>query len=198
MRAAKRAARAAALERRRIAKAMAGPDAARAALGHLVARVATPAGAVVSGYWPMADEFDDRPMLAHFAATGHACALPVVVARGEPLVFRRWRPGDALVTSRLGIEEPGANAPVTEPTMLLVPLLAFDGEGNRLGYGGGFYDRSLARLRARGPVLAIGVAFAGQGMEEVPHGPGDQRLDWIVTENGASAFPQTAVEASLS
>jgi 5-formyltetrahydrofolate cyclo-ligase len=196
LRAAKRAARAVALERRRSAKAVAGPDAPRAALQHLLSRVTVPAGAVVSGYWPMADEFDDRPLLTHFATKGHACALPVVVATGAPLVFRRWQPGDALVPSRLGIAEPSRDAPALDPTVLLVPLLAFDGEGNRLGYGGGFYDQSLATLRARGPVLAIGVAFAGQAIDQVPHGPRDQRLDWIVTEQGARAFPQAVVEAN--
>ncbi len=174
---------------------MAGAFAERAAVRHLVTRVSVPEQAIVAGYWPMADEFDDRPFLAHFADRGHDCVLPVITAKGEPLMFRRWRAGDELVANRLGIEEPGADAPALDPSVVLVPLLAFDGEGNRLGYGGGFYDRSLAKLRERGPVLAIGVAFAGQAMDEVPHGPNDQRLDWIVTEEGVSAFPQIAAGA---
>lgn len=144
----------------------------------------------------MPEEFDDRPLLAYFASSGHPCALPVVVAKDMPLEFRRWRPGDRLVASGFGIEVPGSDAPRLQPTVLLVPLLAFDAEGHRLGYGGGYYDRSLAMLRQHGPVLAIGVAFAGQAVDEVPHGPGDQRLDWIVTEEGASAFPQLLVEAN--
>ena len=195
IRAAKRAARGAALERRRTAKAAAGPAAPWSALGHLRARLTVPRGAVVSGYWPMAEEFDDRLLLAHFAENGHPCALPVVVAKDAPLLFRRWQPGDMLITGAGGIEEPSAEATPLDPMVLLVPLLAFDAEGNRLGYGGGYYDRSMAKLRAFGPVLAVGVAFAGQAMAEVPHGPGDQRLDWIVTEAGASAFPQIAVGA---
>ncbi|MGD9538010.1 MAG: 5-formyltetrahydrofolate cyclo-ligase [Alphaproteobacteria bacterium] len=196
LRAAKRAARAAAIERRRAAKAAAGEAAAVAALAHLCAGVKLPGEGAVSGYWPMEDEFDVRPMLEHFSDAGRVCALPVVTRLGEPLLFRRWRKGDALVANRLGIHEPAGNAPIIEPAILLVPLLAFDGDGYRLGYGGGFYDRTLARLRARGPMLAIGVAFAGQAAEAVPHGPLDERLDWIVTEQGAAAFSPIAAETA--
>jgi 5-formyltetrahydrofolate cyclo-ligase len=195
LRAAKRAARAAAIERRRAVKAAAGKAAGVAALGHLRTEVPVPRGAVVSGYWPMDDEFDVRPMMEYFSHAGYMCALPVVTRLGEPLVFRRWRKGDRLVANRIGIKEPAGEAPVIDPTVLLVPLLAFDGLGFRLGYGGGFFDRTLARLRGLGPALAIGVAFAGQRVDEVPHGAHDERLDWIVTEQGATAFAPVAAEA---
>jgi 5-formyltetrahydrofolate cyclo-ligase len=194
LRAAKRAARAAAIERRRAARVAAGEGAGVAALGHLRAKVPVPHGAVVSGYWPMDDEFDLRPMLEYFSDAGHACALPVVTRLGEPLLFRRWRQGDRLVANRLGIQEPAGEAPVIDPTVLLVPLLAFDGRGYRLGYGGGFFDRTLARLRGLGPALAIGVGFAGQRVDEVPHASSSSTAR---TRRAASASPARSAAPSI-
>ncbi|HUF44987.1 MAG TPA: 5-formyltetrahydrofolate cyclo-ligase, partial [Aestuariivirgaceae bacterium] len=110
--------------------------------------------------------------------------LPVVVARGQPLVFRAWAPGNPTVAGIWSIPVPLESAPELEPDVLIVPMLAFDGEGYRLGYGGGFYDRTLARLRAIKPVVAVGAAFAGQEVAQVPRGPHDEPLDWIVTEHG--------------
>ena len=147
-----------------------------------LARMPAPA---VSGYWPMRDEFDVRPLMTRLAERGHVCALPVVVARGEALAFRRWRPGDALVAAGFGTREPGAEAAATVPDIVLAPLLAFDEAGRRLGYGGGYYDRTLAALRAAGRVLAVGVGYQAQRVDEVPFGDGDERLDWIVTEEQA-------------
>ena len=112
----------------------------------------------------------------------------MVVGRGEPLLFRAWRPGDPLEAGVFGTLQPSARREVVEPEALLVPLLACDGEGCRLGYGGGFYDRTLALLRARRSVTAVGVGFDAQLVPEVPHGPGDQRLDWLLTDRRACAF----------
>ena len=145
-------------------------------------------GAVVSGYVPVRGEIDVMPLLHALHAAGHALALPVVAAREAPLVFRRWRPGMALEKGAFGIPVPPATAPEVRPEVVLVPLVAFDAQGHRLGYGGGYYDRTLAALRAQGRVLAVGCAHAGQ---EVPHIPAldtDQRLDLVLTEQGARWF----------
>ena len=101
---------------------------------------------------------------------------------GAPLDFRSWQPGDALVAAAFGTQEPAAGQASVEPEILLVPLLAFDARGYRLGYGGGFYDRSLAWLRRRGDILVIGLAYAGQQVDRVPQDENDQRLDWVVTD----------------
>lgn len=165
--------------------AIASPDAGELVAAHLLAGVPREPDAVVSGFWPMGDELDIRPALKRLAAAGHPLALPVVVKRGEPLIFRRWRVGDALVRAGFGTSVPAPEAEVLDPSFLLVPLLAFDRTGYRLGYGGGFYDRTLAKLRAVGPITAVGVAYAGQEVAEVLRGPHDARLDWIVTEREA-------------
>lgn len=137
-------------------------------------------GAVAAFYWPLPQEADPRPAMA---AHPGACCLPVVTGRGQPLVFRGWQPGAALVPGAFGALVPVAGA-VCTPQVLVVPLLAFDGQGGRLGYGGGFYDRTLAVLRAEGAPLAIGLAFAAQQLPEVPREATDLPLDLIVTEAG--------------
>lgn len=140
------------------------------------------AGDVVSAYWPMRSEIDPRPLLAEASARGHVCGLPVVAQQAAPLVFRRWLPGDALVAGSFGEETPSPDAPEVTPTVLVVPLLAFDRRGYRLGYGGGFYDRTLATLRAPGKAFAAGIAFAAQELPEVPIEDTDERLDVVLTE----------------
>jgi len=173
---AKRAAREAALSRRH------GQDAAAAgqALAHHVMRDCPPCpGAVVSGFWPLGQEIDIRPLLHALHDRGHRVALPVTTRRGETLTFRGWQPGDVLVPERFGTMRPIGDALV--PDMLLVPLLAFDATGGRLGYGGGFYDRTLAALPGR---FRLGCAFATQQLDAVPVGPYDMRLDAVATENG--------------
>ena len=140
---------------------------------------------IVSGYWPSRDEIDPRPLMAALHRRGHLCALPVIAGAAAPLVFRRWAPGDALAAGGYDIPVPPEGAPALTPGLLLVPLLAFDRTGVRLGYGGGFYDRTLEALRAAGPVLAVGLAYAGQAVACVPCEASDQRLDWIVTETEA-------------
>jgi len=122
------------------------------------------------------------PVLSVLAERGQVTALPVVVNRKAPLVFRRWAPGDVLEDGLYGTRHPPASADEVRPVCLLVPLLAFDRQGARLGYGGGFYDRTLAALRAAGPVVAVGVAYAGQEVDALPAEPHDERLDWVITE----------------
>jgi 5-formyltetrahydrofolate cyclo-ligase len=143
-------------------------------------------GAVVSGYWPLEGELDIRPLLHQIHEAGHPIGLPVVQAKGQPLVFRRWTPGTPLVQGSFKVMTPPEGAPEVEADVLLVPLLAFDRAGFRLGYGGGFYDRTLEKRRREAhsghPVLAIGIAFAAQETDGLPRGPFDQQLDWIVTE----------------
>ena len=142
-------------------------------------------GAVVAGYWPIGAELDCRPLLQGLGAAGWGCALPVIDGVSASLRFRRWRVGESLVAGRHGVQEPLAGSPEVTPAVILVPMLAFDRAGHRLGQGGGYYDRTLERLRSHGSVLAVGLAFAGQEQAAVPVEPHDQPLDWIVTETEA-------------
>jgi 5-formyltetrahydrofolate cyclo-ligase len=128
------------------------------------------------------DEIDPLPLLQRLRAAGAIVALPVVVAKDQPLEFRRWPLTKKPPPGAHGIPAPGPDAPLAVPEILLVPLLAFDGLRRRLGSGLGYYDRTLARLRAGAKVLAVGFAFAAQRDESLPHGPDDQVLDWVVTE----------------
>jgi 5-formyltetrahydrofolate cyclo-ligase len=137
-------------------------------------------GKVLAGYMPMRTEIDPLPAMA--AHQGVVC-VPVIMAAGQPLRFREWSPGCTMIPGAFGALIPAEGAWV-EPEVLIVPLVAFDARGYRLGYGGGFYDRTLEGLRARGQVLAVGFAFAAQEIPEVPIEPTDQRLDVIVTETG--------------
>lgn len=140
-----------------------------------------PAGAIVSGFWPMGPEIDIRPLLLALHDRGHPIALPVTPRRGNPLHFRRWRPGDVLARGPLGTSQPSQEAEPLTPGFLLVPLLAFDRAGRRLGYGGGYYDRTLAALPG---AISLGCAYACQELDEVPAGPEDARLTAIATEAG--------------
>jgi 5-formyltetrahydrofolate cyclo-ligase len=140
---------------------------------------------VISAFFPIGSEIDPLPLLADLREKGHESALPIVAANGEPLVFRCWAPGDDMASGPLGVQEPLESAREVAPDILLIPLLAFDRRGSRLGYGGGFYDRTLERLRANGRPVAVGIAFAGQEVDVVPVAAYDQPLDWIVTEREA-------------
>lgn len=179
---AKQAARRAATARRR-GEAAAGDGNAGSLLAEIaLAEIDFADGAAIAGYWPIASEMDVQPLLRGLAARGHPIALPVVAGRGRPLIFRAWREGDEMADGAFGIREPLPAAAEIEPGVLLVPLLAFDRAGFRLGYGGGFYDRSLAGLREKAAVLAVGIAWAGQETAAVPRDSRDQPLDRIVTE----------------
>ena len=139
-------------------------------------------GCRFAAFLPIRREPDCLPLLHALVAAGLDTALPVTPKRGLPLRFHRWRPGEPLVSRAWGLSEPALDAAEIDPDVLFVPLAAFDRRGHRLGYGAGFYDNALAVLRARKPVLAIGVAFALQEVEAVPAEPHDERLDMIVTE----------------
>jgi 5-formyltetrahydrofolate cyclo-ligase len=148
------------------------------------ARFSHPRGYDFAGYWPIREEADIRPLLTALHERGHRLALPRVVRRGAPLRFLRWRPGDCLAPGYAGIPEPAADGEEIVPDVLLVPLLGFDRAGRRLGYGGGFYDRTLGALRRRGAVEAIGIGYSEQEVDSLPPGDHDEPLDWIVTELG--------------
>lgn len=180
----KAAARKTASRRRKAARDAAGPGAVASVADSLARDLPLDGRPTVSGFLPIGSEIDVRPALERLRGLGCQICLPCVIAPETPLVFRLWREGDALVTEAFGTRAPAPSAPEVAPDILLVPMLAFDAAGYRLGYGGGFYDRSLDALRARKPVLAVGAAFAGQQVDRVPRGRHDQPLDRIVTEGG--------------
>lgn len=182
---AKRALRVEARTAQRAAHVAAGRGASGRLRDNFHRAIAPEAGVAVSGYWPMPGEMDPRPLMEDMAVRGHPLCLPVVQGRGRPLLFRAWRRGDPLVPGALGILAPGSTAPSLVPGLLLVPLLAFDRQGFRLGHGAGYYDMTLAGLRAAGTVLAVGIAYAGQEVARVPREAHDEPLDWVVTEGEA-------------
>ena len=143
---------------------------------------------IVSAFHPLPGEPDTLPLLTALAGQGFATALPAVVGRGLPLAFRLWRPGDPTRAGAMSIREPLYEAPAVDPDLLFVPLACFDRRGNRIGYGAGYYDRTLARLRALKPVHAIGVAFGVCEIAAVPYETHDQSLDAVVTEQETILF----------
>ncbi len=148
---------------------------------------------VVAGYWPMRSEIDPRPLMKRYARAGWRLALPVTPAKGEgPLTFKLWTQLQALQTHAFGMLEPGSDAEIVRPDVVIVPMLGFDETGHRLGYGAGHYDRTLAALRAEGAVTAIGLAFAGQEVDRLPTQDHDQPLDAILTEREYRAFATDA------
>jgi 5-formyltetrahydrofolate cyclo-ligase len=144
----------------------------------------SPKPAVVSAFLAIGEEINPGPLMTRLHRDGIRIGLPVMVGKGKPLLFRAWEPGAPLRTVMWGIREPGESAPAVEPDCLLVPLLAFDRKGQRLGYGGGFYDRTIQRLRTIKPVVTVGLAFASQEVDAVPHLDYDERLDWVLTPEG--------------
>jgi 5-formyltetrahydrofolate cyclo-ligase len=147
-----------------------------------------PPGAIVAGYAPIRSEIDPTPLMRRLAARGAQLALPVIAARDAALVFRAWSSGDPLQRGPLGILEPSPEAATLIPDILLVPLAAFDRSGHRIGYGAGHYDRSLAQLRERKAITAVGVAFGLQEINAVPMRPHDVALDYVLTETQAFDF----------
>lgn len=168
----------------RSAAAALGDYAAARIARAFIDRIDLPREPVIAGYAPLKGEVDPLPLLRQLSAMGCTIALPVAEA-DKPLSFHTWRPGEPLIPGAFGAREPHELSPRLRPSLLIVPLVAFDTEGWRLGRGGGFYDRTIAELRAAGPVVTVGVAFAAQRVPQVPRERHDQRLDWIVTEEGA-------------
>ena len=180
LRAVKSAFRTACLARR---AAMTHPEAgaklAQTVLDTVLGQVPVDPGAIIAGFWPMGDEIDLRPLLHALHARGHRIALPETPKRSEKLIFRAWHPDAPMLAGRFGTTHP--DGPAQEPTFFLVPLLAFDRQGNRLGYGAGFYD---AALHAHPTAYRLGCAYAAQEVPVVPTGAHDQRLHAIATEAG--------------
>ena len=176
---------------RRAAMALRGglPPAERMAAAQAIAERGLPVdvmpGVIVSGFSPLKSEISPLPLLRRLADAGASLALPAVAGRGQPLVMRAWSFGAPLISGVWGIREPPADAPELFPDILIVPLLAFDRRGHRIGYGAGYYDMTIWRLRAMKPVTAIGIAFAAQEIAAVPATPRDARLDLVLTECGA-------------
>ena len=161
------------------ARAGSDPALGAALARHLLADMPPEPGAVIAGFWPMGDEIDIRPLLAALHDRGHAVLLPETPPAGHPLIFRHWHPGAAMLPERFGTQRPAG--PVATPTTLFIPLLAFDRQGGRLGYGGGYYDRTLALLPG---ARAIGCGFAAQEIAAVPMGATDIWLHAVITEQG--------------
>jgi 5-formyltetrahydrofolate cyclo-ligase len=154
-----------------------------AARDHFLAARLHTGAEIISGFRPIRTEIDVTPLMQALHAAGHQLCVPVIEGRGLPLKFREWSPGAAMVEGAFGALVP-AEGDWLEPQLLIAPLLAFDAAGWRLGYGGGFYDRTLERLRAQRRTLAIGFAYSVQQVDDVPRDPTDQPLDAIVTELG--------------
>jgi 5-formyltetrahydrofolate cyclo-ligase len=174
--------RRAALARRDALPAELRAAAAQQAASRRLPFAVTPA-AIVSGFSPMRSEINPWPLLRRLADEGARLALPIVAGRGRPLVFRAYRFGDQFASGVWGIREPLPEAPQVEPDIVIVPLAAFDRSGQRIGYGAGYYDLTLASLRAQKTIMAVGLAFAAQEIAAVPATPRDERLDLVLTEH---------------
>jgi 5-formyltetrahydrofolate cyclo-ligase len=182
------------LRARRTALAAAMPDHGTR-LGELASELDLPDGAIIGGYMALTGEADPAFLMAQLHARGHRLAVPRVAAKNCPLVFHAYEPGQSLAPGAFGVAEPDAATPVVVPDMLLVPLLGFDAAGHRLGYGGGFYDRTLQSLGDARPALrqtrtlqAVGIAYAGQEVGTLPVEPFDIKLDAVLTEKGFRRF----------
>jgi 5-formyltetrahydrofolate cyclo-ligase len=174
------------LRREALARRDALPAAERAQAAETIAArtfpVAVGSGAIVAGFMPMKSEINPLPLMRKLADAGARLALPVVAGQGKPLIMRAWAFGQPLAAGVWGIRQPEPAAPAIAPDILIVPLLAFDRAGHRIGYGAGYYDLTIAALRARQAVVAIGVAFAAQEIAAVPATPNDAPLDLVLTE----------------
>jgi 5-formyltetrahydrofolate cyclo-ligase len=144
--------------------------------------LATAPGGIVSGFMPLKSETNPLPLMRKLAEAGAQLALPAIAGRGRPLIMRTWQFGAPLDRGQWGIREPKADAPEVDPDILLVPLLAFDRAGHRIGYGAGYYDMTIHRLRGLKAVTAVGIAFAAQEVPKIPTTERDERLDLVLTE----------------
>jgi 5-formyltetrahydrofolate cyclo-ligase len=185
----------AALRRQALARRDALPAAVRVQAAEAIAArgfpVAVAPGAIVAGFMPMKSEINPLPLMRKLAAAGARLALPVVAGKGQPLIMRAWDFGAPLAAGVWDIREPPPSAPAVAPDILIVPLLAFDRAGQRIGYGAGYYDMTIAALRARKEVLAIGLAFAEQEIAAVPATASDAPLDLVLTEREVIDFRRT-------
>ena len=176
--------RTAAKTRRAEACALHGATASERLASHGLTFLEPPPSAAISGFSAIGDEIDPLPLLLRLASDGHPLSLPAMQGKGKPLLFRTWSPGDEMAPAVWGIAEPLSSRPPVLPDIVLVPLLVFDPSGHRLGYGGGFYDRSLHELRRQKRVIAVGIAYDEQCLDAVPHLDYDQPLDWVLTPSG--------------
>ncbi len=187
----KAAMRRAVLGQRRAAHTARGAEAAAELALRVTAAVAA-SNNKIAGYWPLGDEIDCRPTLAALKTTGAEVALPVVAGQGQVLLFRAWAPGDPLDSGPFGTAHPSVRSAVVAPDVLLLPLIAFDATGQRLGYGAGYYDRTVSALRKDRAITVIGVAYDEQEVAAVPVDGHDQTMDAVITDrrtlwfNGAS------------
>lgn len=180
----KKAIRKAQLARRAEAYARHGTAAGEALARHGIAFADPIPGGFVSSFLAIGEEIDTMPLMRRLWREGQSICLPVMVGKDRPLEFRMWRDGEPLVEVKWGIREPRADAMAVPPDTMLVPLLAFDARGYRLGYGGGYYDRSIAELRAEFNMVVIGLAYDELEVDAVPHDDYDERLDWVLTPSG--------------
>lgn len=175
--------RALAKEKRRAAQADIGPYAGDILAEQFFRHFPLMPGVIVSAYWPIQDEIDPVPLMKKLMERGTPVGLPVVHSFDTPLTFREWKQSTELISSVYDTKTPPGSARVLVPDVLLIPMLAFDRQGNRLGYGQGYYDHTLEHLRAEKNITAVGLAYAAQEFPNLPFDPYDQKLDWVVTEN---------------
>lgn len=180
--------RARALKVRAAAFELHGPEASRRLACHGLDFLKVQPPKIVSGFAAINDEINPAPLMMWLREEGYQLALPVIQGKGLPLVMRAWTPGDVMNVAAWGIAEPLDDKPEVDPDILLVPLLAYDARGYRLGYGGGFYDRTLARLRSKKPVIAVGMAYDELKVDAVPVESYDQQLDFMLTPSGPMKF----------
>jgi len=182
----------AALREQAIARRDALPPRERQQASEIIAArefpIAIAPGKIMSGFMPLKSEINPLPLMRKLAQAGAQLALPVVAGRGKPLIMRAYAFGDELAAGQWGIRQPKLEAPEVAPDILIVPLLAFDRAGHRLGYGAGYYDMTINSLRASKPVTAIGIAFAAQEIDAVPITARDARLDLVLTEREVIDF----------
>jgi 5-formyltetrahydrofolate cyclo-ligase len=168
------------------------PAAARAAAAESIASRAFPVkiapGTIVSGFSPMKTEINPIPLMRKLSDAGASLALPAIAGRGHPLIMRAWKFNDPFKSGQWGIREPMPEAPEVAPDILIVPLACFDRAGHRIGYGAGYYDMTINALRAKKPIVAIGIAFAAQEISKVPATARDARLDLVLTERETIDF----------
>jgi 5-formyltetrahydrofolate cyclo-ligase len=168
------------------------PPAERKAVAETIAARAFPVavtpGAIVAGFMPMKSEINPLPLMKRLADAGAQLALPCIAGRGKPLIMRAWHFGSPLKAGQWGIREPTVDAPEVAPDILIVPLACFDRAGHRIGYGAGYYDMTIAALRAKKKVIAVGIAFAAQEIPLVPATERDERLDLVLTEREVIDF----------